>query len=636
MIADPIPDFGGPKWSSRLLALTLAVSLLMTFLSLSSHLWDRYRVVRDVQNFYWMARAHDPTLFATDYIYIVGKQLIEVNVLGFPVLLLPVSLGYSLLFYLASSAIDYIWLSKWFVFVLMPLCVIYLFKIGKRVGGNLTAVSLSLLFAFFILASPLSISIASGVQRALAVPLMIVFVYYMSNEQYVGAGLTILIGALTYLPDLPLMTLAYALALVKVKRPFKLSWAITRAKVMPLVGSLLLSALVVALALVAQFELLAPAMTTASLPDIGGDVPVSQDPRYRPGGYAPMFFAFPFLGRAGLFDTGGDVINFLVLLVFGFFIYRIVGPRSLRRLPGICWRLLVASAIMYVVSLFFVFGLSSLALYLPSRYSRVTLFLLTLCFVGLNWCDFLEKAPNWFRRNARLLIFFAGSLSLALVGTYLLFPTRLLLLPLLLFMGLILSGILAVLGGSSPFWLAKGRGRLGGAARFVTPLAVGVITAFLGTVYIRTLDIETTNPSDPERDIYEFVETLPKDAMLAGNPDIMTNIPLFSKRSVLFRELHPRNGIAILDFFDAQYAESAEAVLDFCQRYDVSYLVLDTTDFTLDYLAKGDFFYQPYNDKIAEMVAGRTNFVLPRVQPVFVSGPFVVIKCDTETVLAGS
>jgi hypothetical protein len=636
MITDAIPDLSVPKRDHRLLALVLVASLLMNFWSQSPHLRDRYRVARDVQNFYWTARARDPTLFATDSIYIVGKQLIEVNVLGFPVLLLPVSLGYGLLFYLASSAIDYIWLSKWLGLVLMPLCVIYLFRLGKRVGGNFTAVSLSLLFAFFILASPLSISIASGVQRALAVPLLIVFVHYMSNEQYVGAGLAILISALTYLPNFPLMTLAYALALVKIERPFKLSWAITRSKVMPLVGSLLPSALVVGLALAVQFELLAPVTHTASLPDIGDNVPISQDPRYQPGGYAQMFIAFPFLGRAGLFDTGGDAINFLVLLIFGFLIYRIVGPRSLQRLPGVCWRLLAASAIMYAASLFFVFGLSSFALYLPSRYTRVTLFLLALCFVGLNWIDFLEKAPNWFRRKAPLLVFFVVSLSLVLVATHLLLPARLPVLPLLWFIGLILSGISAVLGGSSLFWLAKGGVRLGGAARFVIPLAVGVITVSLGAVYIGTLDIKTTNPSDPERDIYEFVGTLPKDVMLAGDPEIMTNIPLFSKRSVLFRELHPRNSVAILDFFDAQYAESSGTVLDFCQRYDVSYLVLDTTDFNPDYLAKADFFYQPYNDKIVEMVAGRSNFVLPRLRPVFASGPFVVIKCDTETLLAGN
>jgi len=294
---------------------------------------------------------------------------------------------------------------------------------------------------------------------------------------------------------------------------------------------------------------------------------------------------------------------------------------------------------MYAASFFFMFGLSSSVLYQPSRYTRSTLFLFALCFVGLNWGDFLEKAPSWFRQKAPLLIFFVVSLTLALVATYLLFPTRLLLFPLLWFIGVILSGMSVVLAGSSLFWLTRRGRRLRGAGRFVVPLAIGIIAVSAGVFYIRTLGIRTINPSNAERDIYEFVSSLPKDAVLAGDPVVMSGIPLFSQRSVLFRDLHPNINpnapIFILEFFDAQYAESPEVVLNFCQRYDISYLVLDTTDFTPDYLAKGDFFYQPYNDKIVEMVAGRSDFVLPHLQPVFVSGPLEVIKCDAETVLAG-
>lgn len=627
MSTDPMPDLSGPKWGRRLLALVLVASLLMTLWSQSPHLWDKYRVVKDVQNSYWMARYQDPTLFATDYL--LGYRLIEVDVLGLQFILYPRSLGYGLLFYLASFVIDHIWLSKWLAFALMPLCVTYLFKLGKLLGDNLTAMSLSLLFVFFILASHQSTSIAGGLQRAFAVPLLIIFLYYMIREQCIGAGLMIVMSALFYWPNFPLTVLAYGLSLIKVEPRFKVSLNMTRSRLLPLVGSLLLSMLFIALEVAVEFKSFVPK-----------DVPVFQDPSYQSKGATPMFINFPWLGRGGIFDTGTDVLNFIVLLGLGALIYRIVGRRSLQRLPGACWRLLAAGIIMYAASFFFLLGLSSSVLYQPSRYTRSTLFLLALCFVGLNWGDFLKKAPNWFRRKAPLLIFFIVSLTLALVATYLLFPTRLLLLPLLWFMGLILGGMAVVLGGSSLFWLTRRGRRLRGAGRFVIPLAIGIIVVSAGVFYIRTLGIRTINPSDAERDIYEFIGSLPKDAVLAGDPVVMSGIPLFSQRSVLFRDLHPNMNpnapIFILDFFDAQYAESAETVLDFCQRYNVSYLVLDTTDFTPDYLAKGDFFYQPYNERIVEMVAGRSNFVLPRLQPVFVSGPLAVIKCDTETVLAGN
>jgi hypothetical protein len=142
-----------------------------------------------------------------------------------------------------------------------------------------------------------------------------------------------------------------------------------------------------------------------------------------------------------------------------------------------------------------------------------------------------------------------------------------------------LSGIVALLGGSSLFGLATGNLTLKNVASWSILLAVGVIVVSLGTVYIRILGVRTTNPSEHERDIYAFVASLPKDAVLAGDPDIMTNIPLFSKRSVLFRDLFPKTNAPIVEYFDAQYAETPQTTLNFCQRYQISYLVLDTRDF---------------------------------------------------------
>jgi hypothetical protein len=160
-----------------------------------------------------------------------------------------------------------------------------------------------------------------------------------------------------------------------------------------------------------------------------------------------------------------------------------------------------------------------------------------------------------------------------------------------------------------------------------------------GIFHVGKLGAQTINPSAAERDVYEFVGSLPKDAVLAGDPVVMSGIPLFSQRSVLFRDLHPNINpnapIYILDYFDAQYAESGEAVLNFCQRYKISHLVLDVGDFDPDHLARGEFFYQPWNDRIVETIAGRSDFFLPQVTPVFTSGPFVVIECSQETLLAG-
>jgi hypothetical protein len=212
-----------------------------------------------------------------------------------------------------------------------------------------------------------------------------------------------------------------------------------------------------------------------------------------------------------------------------------------------------------------------------------------------------------------------------------------------LLVALALSGMLAMLGGgmllrwpSLPALEVGGRTCRRRVIWLAALLVVGTAVVSLGGVYIRTLGMQTINPSRPARDVYEFVSALPKDAVLAGDPDLMTGIPLFSKRSVLFRGLFPPRNTSVVQFFDAQYAESAGEVLDFCKQYRVSHLVIDTTVYDADYLARGEFFYQPFNDEIVGIVAGRSDFVLPRLQPLYESGPFVVIECDAETILATS
>ncbi|MCP4373293.1 MAG: hypothetical protein GY797_35080 [Deltaproteobacteria bacterium] len=628
----PHPRLDNLTFPHKLLILVLVLSLFAIFLDMVPELWDRYRVVRDVQNFYRMARYQDPTLFSNDPI--TGFRSIEVMVFGQPIIFYPRSLGYGLLFYLPGLFIDFIWLVKWLGFALMALCVVYLFKMGRFLGDNLTGLGLSLLFAFFILAADQSISIATGLQRAFAVPLLIMFLYYMVRKQYVGAGLMIFASTLFYLPDFPLLVIAYGLSLITINRPFKVSLTITPANLGPFILGLTLSALVVGFALAVEYQIFSFSSPTTVLSATQQDTPAPQDPFHYSQGFAPLFFG-PLLGRAGILDSGADTINLIVLLILGGLIYKTIGRQSLQRLPGIFWRLLAAGGIMYTLSLFVIFGLSSLALYLPSRYTRSTLFVIALCFVGLNWPDFLRKLPNWLHRNVRLLIFFVISLGLVLVGAYTLFPDRLLVIPLILLIGLILSGIFAVLGWSFLFLLVKNGVPWRGAAKFIMPLVISCITIFTSAIYIRTMGVQYTNPSNVERDVYQSVASLPKNTLLAGTPYLMEGIPLFSKRSVLFRELFPRSSDPIVEYFDVQYAETPQPILEFCRRYKVNYLVLDLTVFTQNYLAKADFFYQPWNDQIVETVTGRSDFVLPKIQPAYASGPLNVIKCDAETILAG-
>ncbi|MBN1994983.1 MAG: hypothetical protein JW953_19970 [Anaerolineae bacterium] len=629
------------SWGRRLLVMAVFIFLLLAMWTLSSYLWDQYRVVRDVQNFYWMARAQDPTLFATDYLYISNEVMFQIDVWGFHLLLYPLSLGYGLFFYLASAFIDYVWLTKLSILVLAPICLIYLFKLGRWLENNLTGFSLGLLFIFFILASPQSISIFTGLQRAFALPLLIVFLYYLTRQQYLGAALLLLMGALIYLPCFPLMVITYGLSLVKIEHPFKLSF-INRSGLVPFIVVLLLAAAIVALALAVPLGWLSPSTAAVSTSEIQAQPSLSQNPLHQSGGSVPLFIGFPFLGRAGIFDTGADVTNFLVLLILSFLIYKVVGRSSLRRAPGTVWHLLAAGIIMYLLSLFFVFALSSNALYWPSRYTRSALFVTPLFFVGLNWVDFIRYLPDWLAKNVRLIIFFIFTLGLALGIVFFLSPNQAMLIPTFWLMGLMVIGILVPLLASVLFWLV-----FSWQASPKTPFSQHLLkwgsaivlagaVVYLATIYTKTLGLKTHNPSPDERNLYAYIASLPKDTVLAGDPDIMEGIPLFSKRSVLFRSLFPDPNAPFIQYFDAQYAATPQPMLEFCQQYDVGYLVLNMQDFVPDYLAKEQFFYQPWNDEIVKLVTHRSTFIMPQVPAVFASGPYRVIKCDADTLLAGA
>ncbi len=619
----------------RLLSFAIAIAFLLTLWLQAPGLADKYRIITDVQNFYWTARAQDPTLFTPDYILMVGRELVEVDFFGQRLFLMPDNLGYSLAVFIASRWLDFIWISKLLAFGLMPLSVIYLFKLGQHLGDELTGLSVSLFFTFFMLASAESMSPTTGLQRAFTVPLLIVFLYYFLKEQYWGAGLMLLVSALIYFPILPLIVLTWILDFSinpksKIQNPKYL---------FPLLVGLTLSLITAAFFFSIQAKLYHPYTPTMPLPNFKDiqPLPMMNDPRFQSGGYAPMFEGFPLMGRAGLFDTGADLLNGVLFSLLGGLISQVCGRAAWQRVPRLVWLLLVAGLMMYVASLFFIVVLSSTALYLPCRYSRTSLFVVGLFMVSLNWVDFIQQLPRWSAKNSRAIrraIFFGVSLGLMLFMAYWILPT--VIIPTIALLGLLSSGLLTTFGASMLFCRTGILPVHSGQARclsyeikegYLTSIFIGLLTLFCGGIYLRTLNTPPLNPSPDLRALYQFAATMPKDAMFAGDPDLMTGIPLFSRRSVLIRRLHPQNDYAMLDYFEAKYAESAAPLQSFCQKYQVDYVAFDTTTFSADYLAKKNFFYEPYNTHISQYVTGKANFVLPTLPKIFQNEPLAVVKC---------
>lgn len=110
----------------------------------------------------------------------------------------------------------------------------------------------------------------------------------------------------------------------------------------------------------------------------------------------------------------------------------------------------------------------------------------------------------------------------------------------------------------------------------------------------------------------------PKNALLAGHPDLMDNVLIFARRNALattelaqpwsagyWDRLRPR-----LDaLFAAYYARDPEAVRTFAREFSVDFLVVDAAHFTPGFLANTPFF-EPFGQAIKDLTQGRTAFAL--------------------------
>ena len=144
--------------------------------------------------------------------------------------------------------------------------------------------------------------------------------------------------------------------------------------------------------------------------------------------------------------------------------------------------------------------------------------------------------------------------------------------------------------------------------------------------------------------LYAFVEQLPKDALLAGPPAEMDNIPLFSRRKVFvsdeanqplydryYREVRRR----LLRTFDAYYARDLKVVEDFRNETGVDYMLVRKEDFTHRF-NRSRYYSEPYNAHILALKKGHSagEFIFarpPKQAVVYDDGYFQVVDLKKLT-----
>ncbi len=136
------------------------------------------------------------------------------------------------------------------------------------------------------------------------------------------------------------------------------------------------------------------------------------------------------------------------------------------------------------------------------------------------------------------------------------------------------------------------------------------------------------------------MQTLPKDALLAGHPSRMNDIPLWSKRSVVsfetsilwldikWHEIKGRN----YDNFEAYYASSPEPLMVLQEKYGVDYMLIHEFDMSPLY-AKNCNYFEPFTTWVKRLCQKPSkDLIWKKAVPHSIVGKasgFYVIDLDT-------
>ncbi len=148
-----------------------------------------------------------------------------------------------------------------------------------------------------------------------------------------------------------------------------------------------------------------------------------------------------------------------------------------------------------------------------------------------------------------------------------------------------------------------------------------------------------SRPGREKVELYKSISTLPKDALIAGYPEDMDDIPLFSRRKVMmnmelalpyytnyYAEIRSRT----FDFFTAYYASNSSQIRGFCKKYGIDYLVVNKDHFDWKFL-NGKIYYSPFGEYAKSLVEKNKTFALDNVKDskkVFKNAVYSVVKCD--------
>jgi len=119
--------------------------------------------------------------------------------------------------------------------------------------------------------------------------------------------------------------------------------------------------------------------------------------------------------------------------------------------------------------------------------------------------------------------------------------------------------------------------------------------------------------------LIEHIKRLPDHSFLAGHPEEMNGVGLYTKKHIFLTskmstEVYWKKYRATMterteDFFDAYYAESIDKIENFSKKYGITHIVLYADHFSTAYLKDSqNYYYNPFNAFIHELLRERKNY----------------------------
>jgi hypothetical protein len=137
---------------------------------------------------------------------------------------------------------------------------------------------------------------------------------------------------------------------------------------------------------------------------------------------------------------------------------------------------------------------------------------------------------------------------------------------------------------------------------------------------------------------YEYLSTLPKNALIAAHPYLADPIPTFAQRKVFlnyelsyawYDKYWETIEARTRELFAAYYSAEFASIYEFANKHQIDYVVVDTRHFSREFLDQSKPYFEPFNTYVRSLSRDSQEYALmkiPESDKLFKDGDVFVIS----------